>query len=189
MGGLAEPLAPQRTLPFSRLGRRFAVIYVSVAVVLFAIYGFPFELFGARSDWLSGYLQMYARLAGAVLRVFEPGIVVSGDRIDGRFSLQIVRNCDAIEVNILFVSAILAYPSAFTRRIVALVCGLTLLVMANIARICLLFYVGVHRPSWFATAHEEILPLVLIALTALTFLGWARYMSGDNQRQSARVSS
>ena len=162
---------------FPKLGLRFAIGYVVIAGVLFSIYGFPFELFGARSDWLSGYLQMYARLAGTALRLFESGVVVTGDRIDGRFSLQIVRNCDAIEVNILFASAILAFPAPWRRRSLALAGGLALLVFANIARICLLYFVGVYRPAWFATAHEEILPLVLIALTALSVLGWARYLT------------
>lgn len=177
MPGLAasEPAGNSGALP--KLGLRFAIGYAVVAAVLFSIYGFPFELFGARSDWLAGYLRMYARLAGGALQLFENGVVVTGDRIDGRFSLQIVRNCDAIEVNILFASAILAFPAPWLRRLSALAGGLTLLVFANITRICLLYFVGVYRPSWFATAHEEILPLVLIALTALSFLGWARYLT------------
>lgn len=160
-----------------KLGVRFAVGYLISALVLFSIYGFPFELFGARHDWLSGYLEMYAHLAGAALRCFEPGILITGNRIDGRFSLQIVRNCDAIEVNILFVSAILAFPAPWRRRLIALFGGLVPLVLLNILRICLLYFIGVYRQAWFAVAHEEILPLVLIACTALIFLAWARYLA------------
>jgi len=187
MTGLAatEPAGNSGALP--KLGLRFAIGYVAIAGALFSIYGFPFELFGARSDWLAGYLRMYASLAGSALKLFESGIVVTGDRIDGRFSLQIVRNCDAIEVNILFASAILAFPAPWLRRLFALAGGLLLLVCANIARICLLYYVGVHRPNWFATAHEEILPLVLIALTALSFLGWARYLTRPAHARVAPV--
>ena len=120
---------------------------------------------------------MYARLAGAALRCFETGIAVTGSRIDGRFSLQIVRNCDAIEVNILFASAVLAFPAPWPRRALALVLGLVSLVVVNIGRICLLYFIGVYRPAWFAVAHEEILPLSLVAFTALSFLAWARYLS------------
>jgi len=179
MTGLAasESAGESRTLP--KLGLRFALVYLAIAAALFSIYGFPFELFGARSDWLAGYLRMYASLAGSALHVFDPAVIVTGDRIDGRFSLQIVRNCDAIEVNILFVSAILAFPAPWKRRSIALIAGLAALVVANITRICLLYYVGVYRPTWFATAHEEILPLVLIAFTALSFIGWARYLTGS----------
>lgn len=187
MIGLAasEFAGDSRTLP--KLGLRFAIVYLAIAAVLFSIYGFPFELFGARSDWLAGYLRMYAGLAGSALHVFDPAVAVTGDRIDGRFSLQIVRNCDAIEVNILFVSAILAFPAQWKRRAMALIAGLAVLVVANIARICILYYVGVYRPTWFATAHEEILPLVLIAFTAFSFIGWARYLTGKVQARALPV--
>ncbi len=39
----------------------------------------------------------------------------------------------------------------------------------------------------FAVAHEEILPLVLIACTALIFLVWARYLTAS--AESAPVAS
>ena len=171
-----------------QLGLRFAIAYLVIASILFSIYGFPFELFGARSDWLSGYLDWYARLAGAALRCFESGVAVTGNRIDGRYSLQIVRNCDAIEVNILFASAVLAFPAAWPRRVLALLCGLFVLVVLNIARICALYFVGVHHPEWFALAHEEILPLVLIAVTALSFLGCSRWLLRPASREPARTA-
>jgi exosortase/archaeosortase family protein len=159
------------------LGARFALTYLGLGLLCFSIYGFPFELFGAKSDWLGPYLAGYARLAGAALGLFEKGVVVSGTRIDGRFSLEIVRNCDAIEVNILFACAVLAFPSPIKRRLAALVGGLACLVLANVLRICALYFVGVHFPDWFRLIHEEVLPLVLIAGAALLFLASTRYMS------------
>lgn len=181
MSPSAAPSA--RGLPVvSALGARFALTYLGLALVLFSVYGFPFELFGARRDWLAPYLAAYARMAGAALSLFEKGVVVSGSRIDGRFSLQIVRNCDAIEVNILFACAVLAFPAPLKRRLVALTAGLCCLVLANVLRICALYFVGVHFPAWFRVMHEEALPLGLIVGTALLFLAWARYLSGPVQR-------
>jgi len=160
------------------MGRRFAITYVAIAGCLFGIYVFPFDLFGARSDWLAGYLAVYAQVAGALLAVFERDIVVDGAQIVGRFPLRIIRNCDAAEVSILFASAVLAFPAPLGRRLVALPLGLASVAAANVARICCLYYVGVHAPVWFRVAHEEIWPLLLVASTAFTFLAWARYMSG-----------
>jgi hypothetical protein len=57
------------------LGWRFALVYAALAAALFSVYAFPFELFGARHDYLSGYLEAYARLAGAALRLVESGVV------------------------------------------------------------------------------------------------------------------
>jgi hypothetical protein len=33
---------------------RFALTYAAIAALLFSVYAFPYELFGGRSDWLSG---------------------------------------------------------------------------------------------------------------------------------------
>lgn len=161
----------------SKLGIRFALTYAAIAGVLFSIYGFPFELFGAKTDWLSHYLEAYAQLAGGVLHLFDPQVSVSGSRIDGRFALQIVRNCDAIEINILFASAVLAFPAPLLRRGVVLLRGLLILVALNVARITCLYFVGVYSAGWFAVAHEEVLPLVMVAVTAGLFLVSARQLS------------
>ena len=170
----AEPVG--KLLP--RLGIRFAATYAIIAGVLFAIYGFPFELFGVRSDWLTGYLEAYARLAGAVLHLFDPQVTVSGTRIDGRFALQIVRNCDAIEINILFASAVLAFPAPLLRRGVVLLRGLLILVAANVLRITCLYYIGAYSADWFVVAHEEVMPLLLVAITAVLFLLSVRKLTG-----------
>jgi len=167
-----EPLA-------TRTGARFALRYALIAGGLFAIYAFPFELFGARHDWLAGYLAAYARLAGGVLRIFESGIVVDGARINGRFPLEIVRNCDAIEINILFLSAVLAFPAPWKRRALAASLGLAALVALNVGRICFLYFVGVYAPQHFAAAHEQIFPLLLVLCATLAFLRCARYLRGD----------
>ncbi len=169
---LIEPIA-------GRQGARFALKYALIAGTLFAIYAFPFELLGAKHDWLEGYLAAYARLAGSVLGLFESGIVVVGTHIDGRFPMEIVRNCDAIEVNILFISAVLAFPATWRRRALAVALGLPALVLLNVLRICSLYAVGVHAPQLFAVAHEQIFPLLLVVAAALAFLCCARYLRAD----------
>jgi exosortase/archaeosortase family protein len=161
------------------MGTRFALRYALIAAVLFGIYAFPFEFFGARGDWLSGYLAAYARLAGAVLGIFESGIVVHATRIDGRFPMEIVRNCDAIEINLLFLSAVLAFPASWRRRAIASLIGLSALVALNVLRICVLYFVGVHAPQQFAVVHEQVFPLFLVLAAALAFLMCANYLRGQ----------
>lgn len=160
-----------------KLGAQFALRYALIGGALFALYAFPFELFGVERDPLEGYLRVFARLAGAALHVVDQGVSVSGTLINGRFPLQIVRNCDAAEINILFGSAVLAFPAPVSRKLVSLLVGLTLLVTANVARICSLYFVGVHRSGWFKLLHEEVWPLLLVVLAALLFLRVARYLS------------
>lgn len=171
-----------------RLGLRFALTYAGIAAVLFSIYAFPFELFGAQEDWLTGYLAAYAQMAGALLWLLDQGVAVSGTFIHGRFPLQIVRNCDAAEINILFASAVLAFPTPFKRRMLPLAAGVSSLVAANVLRICSLYFVGVHAPGWFKVAHEEIWPLLLVVFAALVFLRSAQYMQGAPDLEAASAT-
>ena len=149
---------------------RFGLRFAAIAAVLFTIYAFPFELFGAKRDWLEAYLAAYARLAGGALGLVERGLVVDGTYIQGRFSMQIVRNCDAADVNILFVSALLAFPGPWKTKVPLLLGGIGALVAANVLRICSLYYVGVFAPARFKLIHEEVWPLALVLVTVATFL-------------------
>jgi exosortase/archaeosortase family protein len=162
---------------------RFALRYCSIAGLLFAIYAFPYELFGARHDWLAGYLCAYARLAGGVLQLFDSSVVVSGAQIGGRFPLEIARNCDAIEINILFVSAVLAFPASLSRRVAVLGVGLLALVLLNLLRICALYALGVYAPGAFVVAHEQVFPLVLVIGAALIFLCGVGFLTGARRAE------
>jgi exosortase/archaeosortase family protein len=162
-----------------KLGARFALRYALFGGVLFALYAFPFELLGVEHDPLEGYLRFFAQLAGGALHLVDQGVSVTGTLINGRYPLQIVRNCDAAEINILFASAVSAFPAPVSRKLLALLVGLTLLVTANVTRICSLYFVGVHHASWFKPMHEEVWPLALVAIAALLFLRVARYLSSE----------
>jgi exosortase/archaeosortase family protein len=154
----------------------FALRYMAIAGCLFGVYAFPTELFGAQTDWLSGYLAAYARLAGAALHLVDPSVAVSGTLIQGRYPLQIVRNCDASEIMILLVSAIAAYPGLPLRRLAAAALGIATVVCVNVLRICTLYYVGVYRPSWFKPVHEEVWPLLLVASAGAMFMFSIRFL-------------
>jgi exosortase/archaeosortase family protein len=152
------------------LGRRFALRYAAIAGGLFCVYCFPYEYVGISERPFAAYLGVYAKLVGAVLALFGESVLVSGTRIDGRFPLEIVKNCDAIEVMILFSGAMLAIDAALGRRVRAVAVGLLAIVALNVARIVSLYYVGVHARGAFESMHEEVFPLVLVALAALLFV-------------------
>ena len=167
------------------LGCRFALVYAAIAAALFGVYAFPFELFGVQGDWLTGYLAAYASLAGSLLSVLEPSVVVDGTYIHGRFALQIVRNCDAADVSILFGSAVLAYPGPWARKPLPLLLGLLGILVVNVLRICSLYYVGVYEPSWFRAAHEEVWPILLVVGTLAAFVGCLPHLSAPRAAQPA----
>jgi exosortase/archaeosortase family protein len=154
---------------------RFAAGFVLVAGVLFALYTFPYEENGISERWFEDYLAFYARAAGFALHQLDSAVSVHGSDILGRYPLRIVKNCDAIEVNILFASAVLAFPTSWRRRALGLLLGLPALIALNITRICSLYFIGVASPDSFELFHLEVWPLVLVACAALLFMGWANW--------------
>lgn len=156
--------------------RRFALRYLAIAGVLFAIYCFPYGESGVSERWFSAYLGAYAHVVGKLIAIFEPGVVVSANQISGSFSIAIVKSCDAMEANILFVAAVLAFPARWGRKVAAAFAGLALLILANVIRLLSLYYVGKLIPTAFDVFHVEVWPLLMIVFAVVDFLAWVSWM-------------
>jgi exosortase/archaeosortase family protein len=154
---------------------RFAAGFILIAALLFTLYTFPYSEAGLSEEAFETYLGWYARAAGRMLRLFDPLVHVTGTVIAGRYPLQIVKNCDAIEINILFASAILAFPARLSLRLLGLLVGLPVLILLNLFRICSLYVIGVYMPERFELFHMELWPLALVGCTALLFLSYTRW--------------
>jgi exosortase/archaeosortase family protein len=158
--------------------RRFVISFVAIAAGFFCLYYFPYAESGWSEAWVGTYLEQYARIVGFVLRIFEPGIVVSQNVISGRFSMSIVKSCDAMEANMLFCAAVLALPGIAWRKAAALFAGLAALVAINVVRLCSLYYVGVYLGRWFEVMHIDVWPMLMIVLATLDFMVCARWLQG-----------
>lgn len=171
----AETQAASRRLRRARV--RFVLIFGATALLLFSIYGFPYSDEGTARRWFDEYLRAYAHLVGAALRVFDRHVAVTDNVITGRFSLSIVKTCDAMEANLLFLAAIAAFPAPWWRRLIAGGTGLVLLIVVNVVRICSLYFVGVYAPSIFEVAHIDVWPVIIMLAAVGEFVGWTYWMS------------
>ena len=156
---------------------KFVSVFMLTASVLLGIYYFPYAEGTVMKDWISSYLHAYAAVAGAVLHWLDASVRVHGQEIVGRYSLRIVRTCDAMDVEILFVSAVLAWPAPWRCKAVAAIAGATMLLVVNVARICSLYYIGIYVPAYFQVAHHELLPALILVMAVgafILFTAWAQ---------------
>lgn len=170
----ATTAAPMESARDDRV--RFAIVFVTIAAVLLAVYYFPRGTESAGERWTSEYLRFYTRLAGFAISLFDRTASTHGNLVTGRFSMQIVKSCDAMEANILFTAAILAFAASWRRKVVALVVGLAALVAFNLARLFVLYWVGVFIYPAFEFMHYDLWPLLMIAFAALDFVVCIRWM-------------
>ena len=166
---------------------RFAAVFAAVAGVALAIYSFPYAEHGLREDWFHRYLSAYARLAGWVLRLTRADVTVAGADVVGDISLTVAKNCDAMDVNILFVAAIVAFPTGWRRRAVGIGLGVLGLAAINILRIVSLYYVGVRFPRHFEVVHAELWPFAMVAVAVMAFVLWSRWAAGPPAEEQLRA--
>jgi exosortase/archaeosortase family protein len=152
---------------------RFVASFVVIAAICFSLYSFPYEEGTLGHRWSEDYLVAYARMAGWVLRVFEPSIMVNEHDIVGRYAIRIVRGCDAADAQILLIAAVLAtHVIPWLWRAAGVAAGIVLITLVNVMRICSLYYIGAFSPAQFDFFHHELWPLLLIALAAGIFVAW-----------------
>ena len=87
--------------------------------------------------------------------------------------LHVTRGCEGIEMFLLLVSAIVAFPATLGHRIRGLLLGFALAYVLSIGRLMALHYVLQYWPAAWERAHGLILPLGPIVLLALFFLRWS----------------
>ena len=143
-----------------------------------------FDLIG--EYFLPWNLALHAELSGSVLSALGHDITVTGRSVmSPRFSMQIVRGCDALEPTALFLSACLAFPVArFRQKLLGMALGILCLEVTNVVRMVTLFFVGVHWPQNFEMMHLEVWQAVFIALAVAYWAIWAIWAS---RRPSHRI--
>lgn len=151
---------------------RAAMALLAMALLYGAIY-FPYPSHSWPVAVLFKILECVAALSAAVIRLWEPGIaVVAGPTLTGRFPMQIVLDCAALDVQALYLAAVLVFPTTLRKKLWGAGLGLAFLAAANIARIVLLYFVGAYAPAYFDLVHEDLLAFVMVALTGAAYLVW-----------------
>ena len=148
---------------------QFVGLFVLFLVLFWAACATPFM----KDTVFPAYLRFNAIVSGAILRLFEGAVTVSGQAIHGRFALTIERGCDAIEPSALFISGVLAFPAPLFKKLPGILIGTVCLMILNFVRIVSLYYVGVYWPSAFETAHVSVWQTLFIVLAILFWVLWA----------------
>lgn len=171
------PVSDTATLTYERREQgRFVLKFLGIASVLLLLYCFPYKENGLSERGFDWFLASYARLAKVAIGLFDPSAVLLGNEIHGRFAVRIIKGCDAMEAKILFVSAVLAFPGAWSRKLLVALGGLGLLTLVNVARIATLYVAGTLKPSLVEPLHFETWPFIMVTVAGLLFLAGTSYL-------------
>ena len=93
---------------------------------------------------------------------------------NGRFSVDVQEGCDAVVPTILFITAVLVFPTSWKHKLKGLTFGVPSLFAINLFRIVTLFLTGLYIPSLFDFMHVEFWQALFILATVLIFISWLR---------------
>ncbi len=154
---------------------RYVITAGLLMIALYAAYYYPYEPDQLIARLIEGYARLLASAAGALIATFDGNVRVEGTLIAGQFPLLIVKSCSALDAQALYVGALVAFPAPIRAKAIGLVLGIITLTSTNILRLSMLYFAGAHAPRAFDTLHEEVWPLVLVAIACVCFVVWMRW--------------
>ncbi len=116
----------------------------------------------------------------AQIQSYPPG--AERDRaVRGRqFTFRVVPDCGAVPSMSIFLAAVIAFPTLWSRRIVGAIGGLALLYGINIVRLATLGFVGAIDRSpgqkWFNFIHEYVWQGIFIVFVVAVWMLWIEFI-------------
>ena len=130
-----------------------------------------------------------AQLAYLVLTAFTEKAIINGNLVhmDG-FAVRIIEECTGIFEVIIFVAAVLAFPTSWAKRMVGLAMGIPMLYVFNVVRILVLILVGRYQPDVFEFMHIYFWQATLILMITSVWLLWIFKVVRDDSETPVHLS-
>jgi exosortase/archaeosortase family protein len=161
MTGRASPL---------QFGLRFLVVFGLLTVGFEASRGSAFERVVVEDAILSPTVRLINLVTPAEHAVLT-GRTISAP---GSAALHVTRGCEGIELFLMLVAAITAFPASLGRRAQGLLMGSLIAYLLSALRLMGLHYALHHSPGAWEALHGLILPLAPVVVMALYFMRWSR---------------
>jgi len=153
---------------------QFVGVFVVLLVGFYLLTFLPFM----NKGFLPYYLELNARMSAVVLNIFGEGASSEGTTVlSPRNSVIIHHGCDALGPAVLFIAAVLAFPSRFLLKLPGLFAGTVILSIINLIRIVTLFYSGIHFQQSFEFLHEDVWQSLFVLLALVLWVLWAWWAS------------
>ncbi len=87
-------------------------------------------------------------------------------------NLHVIRGCEGIEMFLLLVAGIIAFPASWKLRLRGVVLGSILAYILSVTRLMAMHYILRYSPDAWEALHGLVLPLGPILLMAIFFMRW-----------------
>jgi exosortase H (IPTLxxWG-CTERM-specific) len=151
------------------------VVFLLKFVALLIVFEVPLLLPWVDQNVIRPASAWIADAAGVVLTVMHQHVVLNGTVIASPcFSVNIQNGCNGVETVLFLLAAVLAFPATAAQKAIASAAGILLIQIINLVRVVTLYWIGCHKPEWFASFHLAIWQTIVFATAVLFFAAWSR---------------
>ncbi len=121
------------------------------------------------------FTAVISDVSAFLLRLFGSEAHAEGTRLAGQgVSFELRNGCNGVWATIIFVSAVLAFPSRPGIKLWGVLLGFCAIFVINLARVISLYYIVLFYPKLFEGAHIYVWQSVVIGAAVLLWLLWAQ---------------
>jgi exosortase H (IPTLxxWG-CTERM-specific) len=140
-------------------------------------------LFGAEltpwaQEWfVTPWTNTLAAFSADIVKLFDSQVVAEGkvlQSLRNGFAVSIEAGCNGVEATIVLVSAVLAFPATWQRKLAGLGLGIVAVQGLNVIRVISLFYLGQWSERAFAFAHQYVWQALIMLDVLIIWLLWVR---------------
>jgi archaeosortase B (VPXXXP-CTERM-specific) len=149
---------------------KFCAIFLSLLVVLAIVFPFLSDEFNPQLTWL---MAATAQITGWCLRLLGLAAKVNGRIVFlPNFTIEVVGECTGLYEMLIFLAAVIAYPSGWKKKVVGAVLGIPLLYVINIIRMVFITAVGNWSPRAFEFMHLYFWQVAMILIIVAVWILW-----------------
>lgn len=142
-------------------------------LVMLALFEVLYLLFD-QSEAVVTFSQATAHLTGLILSVLGETVRVDDASLYSPvLNMKIVSECTSITPTMVFIAAILSFPSSLSAKLNGLILGICALFLINLVRVVSLYYVGAHTPGHLEFVHVVVWQTVMVLLAIGLWSLWA----------------
>lgn len=126
-----------------------------------------------KNHFMPAYLNFTATVSGFFLKLLGQDITVTKNHLSSAaFSVAINNGCSAIEPTALFISAVIAFPAFYLKKIPGIIFGALSLAILNLIRIVSLFLIGVYYNKLFHLMHIDVWQGLFVFFAVILWVVW-----------------
>jgi archaeosortase B (VPXXXP-CTERM-specific) len=153
---------------------RFCLIFLGLLIVLTTTFPFLSDTFNPQLGWL---MATTADITGFFLKLTGLAVRVSGRVVSlPNFTVEVVGECTGLYEMLIFLAAMIAYPSGWKKKLLGAVLGIPFLYSVNIVRMVFITVVGNWSPQTFDFLHLYFWQVAMILIIVSAWVLWIEYV-------------